>query len=316
MRARPRSFGWRLLAAMFGAAVVAGLFPATTALAAPGDPTFKVLVFSKTAGFRHDSIPAGIAAIQQLGAGQRLHGRRHRGRHRVHRRQPGPVRRGGLAVHHRRRARRRPAGRLRALHPRRRRLRRRPRRVRHRVRLALVRPAGRRVLHAAPGEPAGDRQGRGPGAPVHGGPAGRGGRGSTSGTTSRPTRAARCTCWPALDEQTYTPGTGAMGADHPIAWCQDYDGGRSWYTGLRPHHRVATAEPALPAPTCSAASRPRPARSRPTAARRRTSSFEKVTLDSNTQQPDGAGRRPGRPGVLHRARRPGADHQARPPAPR
>jgi type 1 glutamine amidotransferase len=29
------------------------------------DPT--VLVFSKTAGFRHDSIPAGIAAIQSLG---------------------------------------------------------------------------------------------------------------------------------------------------------------------------------------------------------------------------------------------------------
>ncbi len=32
------------------------------------DPDFKVLVFSKTAGFRHGSIPAGIAAIQQLGA--------------------------------------------------------------------------------------------------------------------------------------------------------------------------------------------------------------------------------------------------------
>src|SRR5687768_18358036 len=31
-------------------------------------PDFSVLVFSKTAGFRHDSIPAGIAAIQQLGA--------------------------------------------------------------------------------------------------------------------------------------------------------------------------------------------------------------------------------------------------------
>ncbi|WP_239152782.1 ThuA domain-containing protein, partial [Virgisporangium aurantiacum] len=29
---------------------------------------FNVLIFSKTAGFRHDSIPAGIAAIQQLGA--------------------------------------------------------------------------------------------------------------------------------------------------------------------------------------------------------------------------------------------------------
>ncbi|MBI3879621.1 MAG: ThuA domain-containing protein [Verrucomicrobia bacterium] len=29
---------------------------------------YAVMVFSKTAGFRHDSIPAGIAAIQQLGA--------------------------------------------------------------------------------------------------------------------------------------------------------------------------------------------------------------------------------------------------------
>ncbi|HVI48715.1 MAG TPA: ThuA domain-containing protein, partial [Chitinophaga sp.] len=31
----------------------------------PGQP--KVLVFSKTAAFRHASIPAGIAAIQELG---------------------------------------------------------------------------------------------------------------------------------------------------------------------------------------------------------------------------------------------------------
>ena len=23
-----------------------------------------------------------------------------------------------------------------------------------------------------------------------------------------------------------------MGADHPITWCQVYDGGRVWYTGL------------------------------------------------------------------------------------
>lgn len=30
-------------------------------------PTFTILVFSKTEGFRHDSIPAGIAAIQQQG---------------------------------------------------------------------------------------------------------------------------------------------------------------------------------------------------------------------------------------------------------
>ncbi len=31
-----------------------------------------------------------------------------------------------------------------------------------------------------------------------------------------------------LDETTYSGG--GMGSDHPIAWCQLYDGGRSWYT--------------------------------------------------------------------------------------
>ena len=33
-----------------------------------------------------------------------------------------------------------------------------------------------------------------------------------------------------------------MGADHPIAWCQDYDGGRSWYTGLG-HTEASFADP-------------------------------------------------------------------------
>lgn len=32
-----------------------------------------------------------------------------------------------------------------------------------------------------------------------------------------------------LDETSYNPGFGAMG-DHPIAWCHNYEGGRSWYT--------------------------------------------------------------------------------------
>lgn len=35
-----------------------------------------------------------------------------------------------------------------------------------------------------------------------------------------------------IDESTYTPGAGAMGDDHPIAWCQNYEGGRSVYTAL------------------------------------------------------------------------------------
>ncbi|WP_338403968.1 ThuA domain-containing protein [Cellulosimicrobium arenosum] len=34
-----------------------------------------------------------------------------------------------------------------------------------------------------------------------------------------------------LDETSYDAGSAAMGSDHPTAWCQDYDGGRSWYTG-------------------------------------------------------------------------------------
>ena len=33
-----------------------------------------------------------------------------------------------------------------------------------------------------------------------------------------------------LDETTYSGGM--MGADHPIAWCQVIDGGRSWYTAM------------------------------------------------------------------------------------
>jgi type 1 glutamine amidotransferase len=33
-----------------------------------------------------------------------------------------------------------------------------------------------------------------------------------------------------MDEKTYQGGT--MGADHPIAWYHQYDGGRAWYTAL------------------------------------------------------------------------------------
>ncbi|MET8252981.1 ThuA domain-containing protein [Micromonospora sp. NPDC005197] len=86
-----------------------------------------------------------------------------------------------------------------------------------------------------------------------------------------------------LDEKSYTPGAGAMGADHPTAWCQDFDGGRSWYTGGG-HTRESYAEPeflkhllggiqtaaGVVDADCGAS---------------KTSSFEKVTLDSNTSNP-------------------------------
>jgi type 1 glutamine amidotransferase len=42
-----------------------------------------------------------------------------------------------------------------------------------------------------------------------------------------------------LDESSYTGGS--MG-DHPITWWHEYDGGRSWYTGLG-HTEASYAEP-------------------------------------------------------------------------
>jgi cytochrome c len=44
-----------------------------------------------------------------------------------------------------------------------------------------------------------------------------------------------------LDETSYDPGDGAMGA-HPIAWSHEYQGGRAWYTGLG-HTDESYAEP-------------------------------------------------------------------------
>ncbi|MHA4817284.1 ThuA domain-containing protein [Streptomyces aculeolatus] len=45
-----------------------------------------------------------------------------------------------------------------------------------------------------------------------------------------------------LDESTYTGGT--MDGDHPIAWCQDYEGGRAFYTGGG-HTKESYTEPAF-----------------------------------------------------------------------
>jgi cytochrome c len=57
--------GTRLALLALLAALAVLLMSASVASAAPLE---RVLVFSKTAGFRHDSIPAGITAIQQIGA--------------------------------------------------------------------------------------------------------------------------------------------------------------------------------------------------------------------------------------------------------
>lgn len=43
-----------------------------------------------------------------------------------------------------------------------------------------------------------------------------------------------------VDESLYEGGT--MGKDHPISWCHAFEGGRSWYTGLG-HDDVVYADP-------------------------------------------------------------------------
>ncbi|MCW2876696.1 MAG: hypothetical protein JWQ95_796 [Sphaerisporangium sp.] len=84
-----------------------------------------------------------------------------------------------------------------------------------------------------------------------------------------------------MDETSYTGGT--MGADHPNSWCQNYDGGRAWYTALG-HTDASYVEPnflkmllgglqtaagVVPA-DCTASL---------------DSAFQKVTLDDNTSNP-------------------------------
>jgi type 1 glutamine amidotransferase len=45
-----------------------------------------------------------------------------------------------------------------------------------------------------------------------------------------------------VDETTYLPREGAMGADHPVAWSHEFEGGRAWYTALG-HTAESYSEP-------------------------------------------------------------------------
>jgi glucose/arabinose dehydrogenase len=56
----------RIAAALFAVLIALGIMPVVST-AAPA-PDFRALLFTKTAGYRHDSIPAGVAMFQKLGA--------------------------------------------------------------------------------------------------------------------------------------------------------------------------------------------------------------------------------------------------------
>ena len=92
-----------------------------------------------------------------------------------------------------------------------------------------------------------------------------------------------------VDESTYDEQDGnTIDDDHPIAWCSDFDGGRSWYTAMG-HTQASFSDAQLPrAPARRPAHRGRRRRRLrraerdmpPTAA-----DFEKVTLNNDTNAP-------------------------------
>ncbi|MEV4345024.1 ThuA domain-containing protein [Actinoplanes sp. NPDC049596] len=86
-----------------------------------------------------------------------------------------------------------------------------------------------------------------------------------------------------LDETSYTPGAGAMGSDHPTAWCQDYDGGRAWYTGGG-HTQESYADPQFLAHLLGGI-RTAAGELEADCGASLTGSFEKVALDGNTSNP-------------------------------
>ncbi len=52
--------------------ILSAVMTPVTACEAPSAERFSVLVFSRTAGFRHESIPAGLNALRELAAGHQF----------------------------------------------------------------------------------------------------------------------------------------------------------------------------------------------------------------------------------------------------
>ncbi|AKH82094.1 hypothetical protein AA958_07460 [Streptomyces sp. CNQ-509] len=84
-----------------------------------------------------------------------------------------------------------------------------------------------------------------------------------------------------LDESTYSGGD--MGPEHPITWCQGYDGGRSWYTGMG-HTAESFSDPKFLRHLLGGIRTAAGVENADCAATL-TDSFEKVTLDDNTANP-------------------------------
>ena len=84
-----------------------------------------------------------------------------------------------------------------------------------------------------------------------------------------------------LDESSYSGGT--LGYDHPIAWCHEYDGGRSWYTGGG--HTIETYDEPLFQEHIKEGILYAAGRTPGDCGATVNDNFEKVILDANTQNP-------------------------------
>ncbi|MFF3126394.1 ThuA domain-containing protein [Streptomyces sp. NPDC057908] len=85
------------------------------------------------------------------------------------------------------------------------------------------------------------------------------------------------------DETTYNPGGSAMGADHPISWCRNTEGGRVWATAMG-HDTASYSEAAFRTHVIGGvkwAAGNKPGDCGGTV----WSGYEKVTLDDNTADP-------------------------------
>ena len=278
---RLRTLGRPLAAAALAVAVSASMATASTAAAQEADPAFKALVFSKTTGFRHDSIPDGIAAIQKLGQEHDFA---------VDATEDSSLFTDANLAQYNvvifLSTTGDPLG---------------TQEEKDAFQRYIQRGGGFAGVHAAADSgyswewygglvgayfkqhPAIQQATIKVEDPAH------------PSTKDLPTTWSRTDEWydfqtdprgkvhvlASLDEKSYTGGS--MGFDHPTTWCQDYDGGRSWYTGLG-HTKesfteanflklllggIQTAAGVVPA-DCSAS---------------QDTSFEKVTLDDNTSNP-------------------------------
>ncbi|MFE2987405.1 ThuA domain-containing protein [Streptomyces sp. NPDC059262] len=85
------------------------------------------------------------------------------------------------------------------------------------------------------------------------------------------------------DETTYNPGGSAMGADHPISWCRNAEGGKVWATAMG-HDTASYSEPAFRAHVLGGiqwAAGNKPGDCGGTV----WSGYEKTALDDNTADP-------------------------------